>query len=488
MISPHHARAFIRCAPLLLAAACGGEPFPGEDPFATPDAGSATPPGQKADAGTAPLGPNAGASPDASRARLPENAGTAPAPPGVYAIDTLDFNDPAPIPGLRAIVGDASVVAVGETIHFSMGYARARALFIRKLIEDLGFRTIAFEGSWYSALKTNDYVHGNASLHEGINGLTFGAWTNRPTTQLLKWVREWNRTHADDVVIFGFDIQDPVGMGLTLRRVTSELETAGTVTASAATQRYDALTACPGAAARTYEEAFRTGPDKDILQLKVPLSPERFQACADMIQAYRQWFEGLDADLNPEQRVFVAAALRSLEAFNLEHFYFDDYHRSSAERDHGMADVFERLHAHFAPGQRVVNFAHNAHNRMRSDEIQGAYSFRSYGTWLAERMGRAYAPIGFFAAKVAWNWGIDHPMGEGEWVAESWIQSVESTIQRLNLSHALVDLERTTAPAGLFVEGEVYEHGLSHERSPPRDNYRAVFFMEESEAFDGRVL
>src|SRR5690349_13996770 len=69
--------------------------------------------------------------------------------PGVHVLDgispTLPYSDLQPF---QAIVGDATVVALGESTHTSAGYYQAKSRLIRYMVEELGFRVVFLESSW----------------------------------------------------------------------------------------------------------------------------------------------------------------------------------------------------------------------------------------------------------------------------------------------------------------------------------------------------
>ena len=93
--------------------------------------------------------------------RLTETEAARPTPsgypvqPGVWRLPhgndpTLPLDDLEP---LRQVIGNASVVGLGETIHTSGGYYRMKHRAFRFLVERMGFRVFAFESPWENAEK-----------------------------------------------------------------------------------------------------------------------------------------------------------------------------------------------------------------------------------------------------------------------------------------------------------------------------------------------
>jgi hypothetical protein len=73
--------------------------------------------------------------------------------PGVYVMDwSRDLGR------LGDIVGDASWVALGESVHTSGGLYRAKVDAFYYLVEEQGFRAFGFESPWYDARSAQRYV------------------------------------------------------------------------------------------------------------------------------------------------------------------------------------------------------------------------------------------------------------------------------------------------------------------------------------------
>ncbi|HSF42349.1 MAG TPA: erythromycin esterase family protein, partial [Thermoanaerobaculia bacterium] len=100
----------------------------------------------------APLAPLAAQEPEIEAAKPPSGY---PVQPGVWRLPhgndpTLPLDDLEP---LRSLIGKATVVGLGETIHTSGGYYRMKHRAFRFLVEKMGFRVFAFESPWENAEK-----------------------------------------------------------------------------------------------------------------------------------------------------------------------------------------------------------------------------------------------------------------------------------------------------------------------------------------------
>jgi erythromycin esterase-like protein len=401
---------------------------------------------------------------------------------GLYEVLSLemdaDITDLAP---LGTLVGDADVVSFGETVHFSYGYARARARLIRYAIEHLGFRGLAFEGNWVAAFSVDAYVKGEATIEEAIDGLNFETWRNRPTVDLLSWIRTFNEAHpGDPVTVFGMDTQNPANDGLQIRLLADALVAGETLDADAAGAIRDGLRACPGAWQASLAEAEMDPVDGPILLGTAVYFDERFDTCNATLDAIAATFASVDAELDARQRAFVHVALTSLRAFQAEiYYYVSDPVRSYEVRDAAAADTFLTLRALLAPGLRVALFAHNWHIERNSTDDTN-WSFESTGTHLAHALGDGYAPIGLFAANVFWNWP-DAEIDRGEAHPAS-LNSIESVLDAYERDYLLVDLEVATAEGGVFDPDRRYEMGHDEiATARPLSHYRGIFFLHESE-------
>src|SRR5688500_7629555 len=100
-----------------------------------------------------------------ARLDIYELAGYAP------AIPTTD--DLAPF---GALVGDASVVGLGESWHSSGGFYLMKHRLFRYLVEENGFRAFAIESNWEAVERTNAYVQTCAGRAEDAIGAEHIVW------------------------------------------------------------------------------------------------------------------------------------------------------------------------------------------------------------------------------------------------------------------------------------------------------------------------
>lgn len=285
-------------------------------------------------------------------------------PDGVYPLRGLDD-----LAAFDRVLGDAKVVALGETRHTSEGFYAAKARLIRHLVEERGFRVLAIENPWIWTEKTAAYVKGeDVSLDDALSGL-YGVWRAESVRDLLVWLRQRNeRNPADPVRVFGFDIRQP-------REYLARLSVK--------------LAGCPddekGNFTRAqYENCFMA---IDEERAALGRSPDPWLRLA--LDGYEAWARMMYSDL-------FEGGLRNLESHDI--------------RDRALADAFLTIRALREPKAKIVVWAANFHiaaSPLARTTYRGRpvpARVRRMGVMLAEKLGRDYAPVGLIANEVETNW------------------------------------------------------------------------------------
>ena len=126
-------------------------------------------------------------------------------PPAPDAVS--DFSDLAAV---GRIVGDAQVVALGESTHGTSEFFRLKHRVLEYLVREHGFRVFAIEDQQLGMERVNTYVQGGpGTVEEAMRGM-FGVWHTAEVRDLIEWMRTRNAEHPGDPVEFvGFDMQNP---------------------------------------------------------------------------------------------------------------------------------------------------------------------------------------------------------------------------------------------------------------------------------------
>lgn len=149
-----------------------------------------------------------------------------------------DRSDLAP---LRSIVGDASIVGLGDATHGTHEFYAVKLRIIDYLVRELGFDVIAFEGAFPLFEQINVYVKGGpgdprALLNEA-RLLDYVFWDVEEFLAVVEWMRDYNlhRGTKPVIEIAGTDIFDHVTAAAA---VVSYLQTVDPGAAQTAQQNY----------------------------------------------------------------------------------------------------------------------------------------------------------------------------------------------------------------------------------------------------------
>jgi erythromycin esterase len=131
----------------------------------------------------------------------------------VIAAETLDpqarLDDLEP---LREVIGDARVVAIGESAHYVREFYLLRHRLLRFLAERLGFNVYALEAPFTEAHAIDAWVQGGPGTVEEVAaaGVAFNQGCPREMHEHLEWMRAHNRT-GPPLRFAGAGCQAPAG-------------------------------------------------------------------------------------------------------------------------------------------------------------------------------------------------------------------------------------------------------------------------------------
>ena len=99
-------------------------------------------------------------------------------------VGEVDDYDP-----LMKLIGDASLVLIGEASHGTHEFYRERAQITKRLINEKGFTAIAVEADWPDAYRVNRYVRGIGKDSDAVEALSgfkrFPSWMWRKVSGFL---------------------------------------------------------------------------------------------------------------------------------------------------------------------------------------------------------------------------------------------------------------------------------------------------------------
>ncbi|MEQ1564204.1 MAG: erythromycin esterase family protein [Myxococcota bacterium] len=403
--------------------------------------------------GTTDAGPDdTDASADTSVEAPPDTASADPrvVAEGVWVLDGTGFDLPRDdLAPLVDIVGDARLVGIGEPVHYSNGFAEVRARLIPWLVEDLGFRAVALEAGWNWAEAGRPYVEdGTGELADAMASVDYDLWQSEAHAELLQWLHDWNVAHPDDrVTWFGFDMQSFYDDFPWLRAVVAAADPAAEVAL------WPGVAGCVGGGYVTWEDVRDDPFAQALFAGDVVISPEQRAECQVGLDAIGAWADShadeLAAAAGPDGPGLVRVALTALAGAQDQWQYgYVDVTSGYEARDAAMAEVLEQMWTLRGSDRRLVVWAHNLHLYRSADQLVGGnMPFRDLGSWLTERYGVDYAPIGQLCGRTSYDWA-----GTGAVTELAPVDSVEGDLRILTGGEhdaLIVDVAAAIAAGGI---------------------------------------
>ena len=279
------------------------------------------------------------------------------------------FADLAP---LRAIVGDARVVGLGEATHGTREIFRLKHRILEYLVSEMGFTVLAIETGLPESFAIDDYVLGGPGDPEQLLAAESAVWRTEELRDVVRWMREWNRTHTRKVHFQGLDMRRGA---VAARETHAYLECTDPAMLSSPSVRAFAHLADPAA----------------YLEITRRPKPE-LAALAAQARELVAWFESQRAQYvarSGAESWWRAAMQARVLAQRFEWLAADDMRARVLVRERAMADNALRALEHRGPGTRAVVWAHNAHiagDREADPPMMGVH--------LRVRLGSDYRAIG----------------------------------------------------------------------------------------------
>jgi erythromycin esterase len=105
------------------------------------------------------------------------------------------------------IIGDARIVALGESTHGTAEFFRMKHRLFEYLVEKKGFTVFAFETPWPDVEIVNHYVQTGEGFAAGALSGLYPVWRTQEVYDLIEWMRAYNSTpgRAKLLSFTGFD-------------------------------------------------------------------------------------------------------------------------------------------------------------------------------------------------------------------------------------------------------------------------------------------
>jgi erythromycin esterase-like protein len=132
------------------------------------------------------------------------------------------FDDMRP---LRALIGQARIVSLGEATHGSSEFFQLKHRMLEFLASEMGFSIFSIEANLPEAYRLNDYVlEGKGDPAQLLRGMYFWTWDTEEVLAMIRWMREFNQSGKGRVQFTGFDMQTPTVAASIVRDFTARYD------------------------------------------------------------------------------------------------------------------------------------------------------------------------------------------------------------------------------------------------------------------------
>jgi erythromycin esterase len=337
---------------------------------------------------------------------------------------------PADLAPLRAIVGEARAVGLGEATHGTREIFQLKHRLLEYLVGEMGFNVLAIETGMPESFAIEDYVQGGPGDPAQLLAGESAVWKTEELAAVVRWMREWNRTHTRKVHFQGLDMRRG---GLAARDTLAYLERTDPAMLSAPFVR----AFVPVADAATYQEITRR-PKPDL----VALASHSRQLVA-RLESHREQYVAKSGEESWWRVSMQAGVLAQM----FEWLAAGDMRGRVVVRERSMADNALRALEHYGPGARAVVWAHNAHiagDREAEPPMMGVH--------LRTRLGADYRAIGSAIERGSYQAWDAKSNGLKEFaIAPAAAGSLENTLAAAGRPVAILDL-RSLPASGVAAE------------------------------------
>lgn len=264
--------------------------------------------------------------------------------------------------GLLKMIGDSSVVLIGEASHGTHEFYRMRAQITKRLIEEAGFTAVAVEADWPDAYRVNRYVRGGSEDPDSADALggfeRFPAWMwrNADVVDFVGWLRNHNEhVHSADYQV-GFYGLDLYSLHKSMNEVIHYLETKDPAEAAKAKIRYGCI------------DRYGRDPQNYGLLAGTGISDScRYEVIQQLTDLRAREAEYLARDGAAAIDAFFFAEQNARLVQNAEEYYRQMFRSDVSSwnlRDKHMMETLVELMAHLQShtgSAKVVVWAHNSH-------------------------------------------------------------------------------------------------------------------------------
>ncbi|GAC1397694.1 MAG: hypothetical protein NVSMB52_11290 [Chloroflexota bacterium] len=266
----------------------------------------------------------------------------------------LTPNDLTGYDPLIDLVGDSTIVLIGDASHGTHEFYRERARITTRLIREKGFNMVAIEGDWPEGSRINEYVQGGpGSARDALDVFSVyptWMWGNYDFLHFIEWLRRHNDAITDGdrkVSFFGIDVRD---LPRASAMVIDFLQRANSDLAADAHRRYSCF------------DHFTGMRDPYGHRAELGITGRCKDEAVAVLDALKQHRDSLLEQTDEEQ--YFCALQAATVVVNGERFY-ETATRKDRDAGWNIRDIhmMDTLHAllHHYSGTKVVIWQHNTH-------------------------------------------------------------------------------------------------------------------------------
>ena len=267
---------------------------------------------------------------------------------------------------LGAMIGDSSVVGLGDTTHGTHEYYTMKLRIIDFLVREKGFDVVALEGPFSLLNRINAYVQGGPgdarALLREMRPLYY-FWDAEELLAIVEWMREYNAHRGDRpaVQIAGFDVYEPYPAS---REVISYLYSVDPAAAVTTEVRYQCVT---------------------------PATLSVRDECHNKAVQVRDTLAAREAELTS-----LSSAAAFEEALQNARVVEQSRNLVGYPRDNSMAQNALWIREHRGSTHKLILWGHVGHLAKASSNLAGP---QPMGKTLAETIGGDYFSLGMMTAQ-----------------------------------------------------------------------------------------
>ena len=346
------------------------------------------------------------------------------------------------------LIGDVSVVLIGEATHGTHEFYDIRSHITRALIASRGFNIVAVEADWPDAYRANRWARGQGSDDTAGDALADFVrfprwmWRNRVTVQFLEWLRRYNLAEPGQraASFYGLDLYS---LHTSIDAVLRYLERVDPIAADRARERY-ACFEMFGSDPQVYGHATTRGGETSC----------EHEVVSQLVELQRRAAEYVSRDGRVAADEYFSAAQNARLISDAEQYYRLMYSSGRASwnlRDQHMMATLEAVMTHTRQMNgtaKAVVWAHNSHLGDARATQMGEGGELNIGQLARQRFGAGMLSIGFTThhgrVTAASNW--DEPAALMA-VRPSLAGSYERLFHDTGLDAFLIDLRGAAGAA-----------------------------------------